>query len=128
MAGGEFSDAIRRFIHDSIHSVEQLEVLLLLADSAEQEWNAAQVSQKLYTQPESVAMRLADLHARGLLTIGSAPGLYRYVAPTPALDEVVRDLDLAYKERKDAVIGAIFSRPLDDLRTFSDAFRIRRKD
>lgn len=128
MAGGELSDAIRRFIHDNIHSVEQLEVLLLLADSAGQEWDAAQVSQKLYTQPESVARRLSDLHAQGLLATGSAPGLYRYVAPTPALDEVVRGLALAYKERKDAVIGAIFSRPLDNLRTFADAFRIRRKD
>ncbi len=128
MADGELSDAIRRFIRDRVHSVEQLEVLLLLAGSAPQEWDAARVSQKLYTQPESAATRLADLHTHGLLTTGSAPGLYRYAAPTPAMDEVVRGLGVAYKERKDAVIREIFSRPLDNLRTFADAFRIRRED
>ncbi len=61
------SRAVEQFIHDNINSVEQLEVLLLLAADPQREWTATRVSQELRIQPESAANRLADLHSRGIL-------------------------------------------------------------
>ncbi|MDF2441753.1 MAG: hypothetical protein JWN98_2737 [Abditibacteriota bacterium] len=122
------SAPVERFILENIPSVEQLEVLLLLSQSPDKEWSALEISRALYRQPESVATRLEALRDRGLLSVRQASDLlYRYSASAPQ-QEIVRNLDMAYQERKDAVIRLIFSRPSDNLRAFSDAFRIRRSD
>jgi DNA-binding MarR family transcriptional regulator len=130
VASGEITDDVKRFIHDHIHSVEQLEVLLLLAGSGRQEWDAAAVSQKLYIQAASAETRLADLQARGFLTVrmDGPHKRYSFASLSAAQEQTIRGLDAAYKMRKDSVINLIFSRPADNIRSFSDAFRIRRQD
>ena len=126
MSNGEITTDIERFIHDNINSIEQLEVLLLVAAPPQKEWSAVEASQKLYRQPDSVATRLEDLRDRGILSVrGETQLLYRYV-PSASQDAVIRGLERAYEVRKDAVIRLIFTRPPDTLRVFSDAFRIRR--
>jgi hypothetical protein len=130
VASGEITNDIKRFIDDNIHSVEQLEVLLLLAGSGKEEWDATSVSQKLYIQGASAATRLADLQARGLLTVRTEGALSRYclASLSSEQEQTIRGLDAAYKMRKDSIINLIFSRPADNIRSFSDAFRIRRQD
>src|SRR5687768_16699022 len=58
---------VRRFLLQCIDSVEQLEVLLLLHGAPAQAWNAEAVAQALYSNPDSIARRLAGLHANGLV-------------------------------------------------------------
>jgi hypothetical protein len=129
MATGKISREIEQFIHEKINSVEQLEVLLLLSGSPEKEWSAAEVSQKLYIQPESATKRLADLHAGELLILSqTSDSLYRYKPSTNALESAVSGLAEAYKVRRVSVINLIFSKPHDHIRVFSDAFRIRKED
>lgn len=126
MSSGEITADIERFIHDNINSVEQLEILLLLFSPPQKEWSAVEVSQKLYRQPDSVAMRLEDLRDRGILGVRQdAQLLYCYVS-NARQDAIIWGLERAYEVRKDAVIRLIFTRPSDALRVFSDAFRIRR--
>ncbi len=126
MSNGEITTDIERFIHDNINSVEQLEVLLLIAAPPQKEWSAGEVSEKIYRQPDSVASRLEDFRDRGILSVRKESLLlYRYV-PSAQLDVVIRGLERAYEVRRDAVIRLIFTRPPDALRVFSDAFRIRR--
>jgi hypothetical protein len=122
------ADEVRRFIHDNINSVEQLEVLLLLRSERSKQWCATEVSRRLFTVPASAAMRLDDLHQRSLLQKieGEGEPLYSYQPQDARLDDTIAKLDQVYRERKDAVIQAIFSRPPDRIQTFSDAFRIRR--
>lgn len=128
MSSGEITAEIERFIRDHVHSVEQLEVLLLLSSAPDKDWSSLEVSQKLYRQPESVSTRLDDLRQRGLVSASQAsPPLYRY-SPGSRDKDTIKGLEKAYQVRKDAVIQMIFSRPKDTLRTFSDAFRIRRED
>lgn len=124
MSNGEITREIERFIHDNINSVEQLEVLLLIAAAPQRGWNALDVSQKLHRQPESVAMRLADLQKRGFLSV-EPEAVYRYACDARQ-NALVEGLGRAYQVRQDAVIALIFTRPADNLRAFSDAFRIRR--
>jgi hypothetical protein len=133
VSSGEITETVERFIQDHIQSVEQLEVLLLLSSAPDKEWTATEVSQNLYRQPESIESRLDDLHARGLLLVRpnaeqpeKGP---RYHINTASRDlQTIKELEVAYRVRKDAVIRLIFAKPQDNLRVFSDAFRIRRRD
>lgn len=128
-----FAEDVRRFVSEHIHSVEQLEVLLLLR-SEPRAWSAEEISRRLFTSPSSAQMRLDDLCAFGLLRKESAQGeegsaaLYRYEARDAGEDATIAAIERAYRERKDAMIQLIFSRPSDTARTFSDAFRLRRDD
>jgi len=127
LSSGGIPAEVEQFIQDNIPSVEQLEVLLLLSESPEKAWSATEVSQKLHRQPLSVAARLDDLHLLGLLSVSGEAEL-RYCYAPGDMAEIVRGLDRAYRERKDTVIGIIFSPSRNNLRAFSDAFRIRRHD
>jgi hypothetical protein len=120
-------DDVRRFLLQCIDSVEQLEVLLLLHRYPDEARSPATVAQELYSNTESIARRMAGLDANGLL-VSTGPSSYRYQPRTPALDSTVRLLADTYRERRVAVITVIASKPMEKVRAFSDAFRIRKKD
>jgi hypothetical protein len=121
----EFPDDVQRFLSEHISSVAQLEVLLLLRSQREREWSPADVARALYTTAEIVAEQLDELQRRGLLTVNEAGSHYRYWPVSPELDSQVDALDATYRERRVAVITYIYSQPLDKVRTFADAFRLR---
>jgi hypothetical protein len=117
---------VERFIHDHITSIEQLEILLLLQDNPHKSWSALEASRVLYRQEASVTERLEHLLALGLVEVQSRqPTIYCYNARSPHY-EVVRTLERVYKERKDSVIHLIFAKPNQQLRAFSNAFRLRK--
>lgn len=122
----DIDDSVRRFLAAHIHSVEQLEVLLLLHREAGREWSAREVSAALASHPHSAESRLLDLRSRGLVTARESSGelLYRS-AQDPARAPVVGALAAAYAERRTSVITLIFSKPIDSVRTLADAFIVR---
>jgi hypothetical protein len=124
----EIPEKIGQFIAENFNSVEQLEALLLLRTHPDKDWDAVQLSQALYTQPEAAALRLADLKARGFLTTADGPTpRYRY-RPAPAeLASLVDALAEVYRERRVTVITLIYSRPVDPAQAFADAFRLRKE-
>jgi hypothetical protein len=125
---GEFPADVRSFITDHINSVEQLEVLLLLRRGADKEWNAAAVSQLLYTPPEAAARRLADLAALGLLAVSTIDEpFYRYQPGTREQAALVGRLAQLYEERRVSVISLIYSKPNENVQAFADAFRLRKE-
>lgn len=127
MAEGEITVAVKNFIHQHINSVEQLEVLLLMLSRSDKEWSAAEVSRELYIQPASAATRLADLQRSRLLQESrSTPQSFRYAPEETAMDKAAREVASAYSVRRVGIINLILERPLDNVRVFSDAFRIRR--
>jgi hypothetical protein len=120
-------DDVRRFLLQCIDSVEQLEVLLLLHRAPGEAWTAEAIAQSLYSNPESIGRRLAGLHASGLLA--PAPSFrYKYQPKNVELDATVTLLANTYRERRVAVITVIASKPMENVRAFSDAFRLRKKD
>jgi hypothetical protein len=122
-------DIVREFIIEHIDSVEQVEILLLLLQKTGRTWTAESMAKELRIAVSSAATRLADLKKLGLVApVEGAPSEYRYAPRTPALDETVRGLSDAYSERRVTVINLIFSKPIDKIRTFADAFRLRRED
>jgi len=128
---GQIPDYLQQFIHQHIHSVEQLEVLLLLRSEPQKWWSAAEVSKRLFTIENSAAMRLAALHDCHFLQKKVEDGhvpLYRYEPLDEETDDTIGALDRFYRERKDTVIQVIFSPPSNRAKSFADAFKFRRDD
>ena len=117
---------VHQFLHQNIESVEQLEVLLLLWRTPERGWTSEDVATAVYSHPSSVVRRLALLLGQGLLR-EREPGCFQYAPRTTDLHDTVTRLDRMYRERRVAVITLIASKPIENVRAFSDAFRIRRK-
>lgn len=127
MSDAAIPPRVQRFISTHIDSIEKLEVLLLLRARAEREWTARDVSQELRINESSSAARLEDLTARRLLVKGDGnPASYRF-SPASADDaQAVGELQDTYSTRRVSVISFIFSKPLDKVRGFADAFRLKR--
>jgi hypothetical protein len=120
---------VARFIAENIHSVEQLEVLLLLRGAATQAWSAAGVARELRIAEASASDRLEDLRARGLLARSDeAEATYRFAPADASKSRLVDALAETYATRRVSVITLIFSKPSDPVRLFADAFKIRRSD
>lgn len=119
---------VRELLLEHVDTVAQLEILLLLHDSAPDRWTSDRVAQVLGIDRHSAALRLGDLVARGFFATStdSDPPAFWYAPATPALEAAMPRLAQTYKERRVAVISLIFSRPPDPLRHFSDAFKLRR--
>jgi predicted ArsR family transcriptional regulator len=118
---------VQRFILTHIDSIEKLEVLLLMRARAEREWTARDVSQELRITEASAAARLEDLTARRLLAVTEGPPPSYRFRPASAEDaQDVSALQETYSTRRVSVISFIFSKPLDKVRGFADAFRLKR--
>ena len=122
---------MQRLIAEHIDSVEQLEILLLLHKDSARAWSAEAVARELRVSPISAGDRLKELMRAGILVrvegVGSGAE-YRYAPDSPKLAEAVNGLASAYTERRVTVINLIFSKPVDKIRTFADAFRLRKDD
>jgi len=123
------SEIVQQFLIKYIHSVDQLEILLLLKNEPQKEWAAEEVARALFTQAEAADARLAELATYQLLLekkIGNQT-TYHYAARGD-LDRAVQDLAEAYPKYRVTIINLIFSKPIDKIRTFADAFRIKKED
>jgi hypothetical protein len=121
------SQEVKALIAERIDSVVQLEVLLLLHGAPQKEWTAAAVAQELRIEGSWAEDQLNELTNRGLLAqVGHTPPAYRYSPRTADLATAVDGLKEAYADRRVTVISLIFSKPVDKLRSFADAFRLRR--
>jgi hypothetical protein len=127
---------VKQLIAERIDSVVQLEVLLLLVRHASQAWTAKAVSDTLRIDVNWAAGELVTLRTRGLASVVVAPAgggnepagpAYQYAPAAPELDASVQALARAYADRRVAVVSFIFSKPIDKIQTFADAFRIRGK-
>jgi hypothetical protein len=75
----------------------------------------------------SASARLEDLAARRLLVVRQGPPASYRFSPASAEDtEDVTALQETYSTRRVSVISFIFSKPLDRVRGFADAFRLKR--
>jgi hypothetical protein len=122
-----FDARLRSFVADHIHSVAELELLLLLRSQPEKSWAVAEMSRALALAPEMTAALLDDLRRRGFaVQPEDQAAAYRYSPAAPEFDRLLGELARYYEERRVSVIQLIYAQPIDKLRTFADAFRLRR--
>ncbi len=127
MSDAAIPPRVQRFISTHIDSIEKLEVLLLMRTRAEREWTAQDVSQELRITGASATARLEDLTARRLLVVVTgSPARYRYSPASAEDDQDIAALQETYGTRRVSVISFIFSKPLDRVRGFAEAFRLKR--
>ena len=124
MSEGGSPDAVLSFVDRHIESVEQLEILLLLA-AQDRMWSAAEIFQNIQSSQASVEQRLASLVAAGLIA-KNEKGCFRFAPKDDDTRKLVKDLADAYKTRRVRIIEAIYTRKTDAVRTFADAFKFRK--
>jgi len=115
---------VQAFISDSIGSIAELELLLMLADDPATTWQAEALARQLYVTPAAAESVLARMTSRGLLS-HSAEG-YRYAPQAPALGATVKALKEEYQKRRVRIIELIYAGPTEKYQSFADAFRLRK--
>jgi hypothetical protein len=126
----EFSDEFCRFLQDVIPAVDAAELLLFVADRPDLAWDprhiAAHMRPKVNLSDVDALRYLAAFQERGLLETVEGSKL-RFRARTPELANHVRILAQAYEERPVTLIRVIYALRDAKIRTFADAFRLRKK-
>jgi hypothetical protein len=129
MSQADIPQVVRAFIAQHIESAELLETLLLVHSAPERDWTPDDVARSIYTVPASAIRRLEQLVALSLAArrAGDADPAYRYAPGSPDLAAQVDALAAAYRAHRVAVINLVYApAPPDPLRSFADAFKLRK--
>jgi hypothetical protein len=120
------SPALEQLIRERLPSKEQIDIVLLLRANRERAWTAAEVSRELATPQESTAMRLFLLASNGMVIFdGSGVPSYRYGAGAE-IDVLMQELTEIRAGRPEALSGVVDGAGPDPVRSFADAFRVKR--
>jgi hypothetical protein len=115
----------RRFLAEEVHSVLQLELMLLLAAAPSRSWTANEAARELRAPEPWVAGQLTDLVVAGIARAdGSDPAGHRF-AGDGAWALVIADIADQFRRRRTTIIKLIFAPAASDIQSFSDAFRLR---
>jgi hypothetical protein len=115
---------VRDFVLAHIDSIEQLEVLLLLAARPTTAFTTVEISDELRTAPSSAANRLARLRDHRLIEV--LPGDRHRLRADPELIAILTQVGEAYRHRRVSVVTLIYSRPSEVVRVFADAFVLKK--
>jgi predicted transcriptional regulator len=105
-------------------SVWALELLLALRRRGERSWQTSDIIKELRGSEVVVTEALNNLIAAALV-VQDNNGSYRYQPSSPAIDEMVIELEKLYSVKPTAVIHRIVTSPNVKLQILSDAFRIK---
>jgi DNA-binding IclR family transcriptional regulator len=119
---------LRAFLHACIDGIEQIDILLLLRGS-DRGWTTREVAAAIRASEPATRMHLQTLTARGLLD--AKPGtevLYRYQPRTAALRGYVDLLVEHYVRSRSDVITFVARQARQGIKSFSDAFKLKKPD
>lgn len=121
-------EELLQFLRDHIDSVEQIEILVLLCQSGERAWTAEEVAKELRSSQSSVAKRLEEFAAKKFLkNVDPSVQRYQFAPADDAVKRRIEELKELYKVRRVTVIDTIFSKPVDKIKVFADAFKFRKE-
>lgn len=120
------SQKAQQFLAQNIHSVEQLEIFLTLAEEPGRFWSVRQIFQKVQSSEKSIADCLNGFVAASVARKDDS-GAYRLSDQVPGLDDLAAELKKAYRERRVTVIELIYQKPPPQIQSFADAFRLRKE-
>ena len=128
MEDADFSDEFCRFVHGALPSVDAAEVLLYLYRQPAAAWQPRQVAEGLrgVRVSEADAAKYLQGLAAGGLAAAQPEGAYRYAPANSALGGHVQTLALAYEQRPVTLIRLIYALRDGKIRSFADAFKLRR--
>ncbi|WP_413581284.1 hypothetical protein [Bdellovibrio sp. HCB288] len=119
---GDISLEIKNFVRRHIHSVTLLDVLFLLKRNSQRGWTPEEVSLEMRSNPGYAHSQLRELVGIGLLT--EENGRFRFDAGD--LSATVDKLEVLFNTRRSSIINFIYSQPIDSIRDFANAFKIKK--
>jgi hypothetical protein len=123
-----FPEEIRRFIEFNVESIDQLEILRLLRETPNKEWEVPALAAEVQAPEKVVASHLVALHGRGLLFAEKRNDwIGRYGPHTPEHAQQVELLLKCYEERPVSMIKLVNSLAKSPLQAFAEAFQIRKE-
>jgi hypothetical protein len=129
VADSDIPREVRDLIVRQLHSMEEIEALLLLA-AEPTGLTISEIRDRLrLPQSELAPPSLALLTAHRLIRCDDASGLsrYSYAVTDPAVRRTVDLLRVAYNERPVTLVRLVYNRP-STAQSFADAFRIKKDD
>jgi hypothetical protein len=117
-------DHIREFIGSTVKSIWSLEALLLLRVSGDKIWTAAALSIELRGAVQLAQDILDGFLRAGILTRDDAG--YRYAPADRRVEGLIDELAKLNVAYPLAVAKEVIRAPNDKIRTFVDAFRIKK--
>lgn len=114
---------VRRFLDRHIDSAVQVELLLLLRGRAGR-CSIDEIARELRIDPHHARDQVAGLRTSGV--VAEQDGKFTYAPADAAIAAAVDHLAAAYETHRVAITSAIYSKPSGPIRSFSDAFRIRK--
>jgi DNA-binding HxlR family transcriptional regulator len=127
MQGEGITDDVKQFIYRHISSVMQLEVVLFLFNHASQAWSVTALAREFRLDPGWIESELEELCTAGLLKTAMSPErTYRLEPSSSAQERALQGLVKAYADRRVTVTSLIYSKPVDNIRVFADAFKLRK--
>lgn len=119
--------AVRQLTDIGVRRLEHLEVLIVLCRQPGRDWDADQIAGASTIPRATAADALAHLHRHDLLRqVDAARATYR-LSDRPEL-AALAEVRKAFERDRVHVMNVFFACNLDSLRSFADAFRMRRKD
>ncbi len=124
----DYSADVKQFIDQNIESLAQLEALILMRQNPTSGWDAAKIAKALYIPPELAEALLAEFVRQGFIKpMPENQSQYCYGPADQALGQLIDRVAGAYHDRRVAIITLIYSKPLNKVQTFADAFRLRKE-
>ncbi|XGC80418.1 hypothetical protein ACES2L_13885 [Bdellovibrio bacteriovorus] len=117
-------EEVREFIKQNVHSVALLDMLLMMKQNSEKEWSARHLSQEMRTNVDYAASQLAVLVSKGFV-VPTQNDCFKYNSEN-YWNAIVDQLEQYYNLHRATVINHIYSQPIDSIRGFADAFKIKK--
>ncbi|WP_374029258.1 hypothetical protein [Bdellovibrio bacteriovorus] len=116
---------VREFIKKYISSVSLLELLLLMKRNPQRSWTAEELSGEMRTNNSYASLQLAELVDSKLVIPGDRQGSFR-LTENPEDNKMLSELEFLYNNRRSSLINSIYAQPMDSIRDFANAFKIKK--
>ena len=123
MSVGGIPADVRRFLDRHIDSIVQVEILLVLRRQTRM-YAIEEVAAELRIDGQHALDQVAGLVQSGV--IAEQDQKFSYAPPNAAIGRAVDNLASAYETHRVAITTAIYAKPSGPIRSFSDAFRLRK--
>jgi hypothetical protein len=128
MIDPDFPEELRAFIRDNIPDVDAAELLLKLAREPDRRYDLhtllADLAPTAISEPVA-RKHLALFQERGLV-VSTQANTYHYSPSTLELDAAVHALTRVYNARPVTMVRMIYALRDEKIRSFADAFRIKK--
>lgn len=128
MEDSAFSDEFCAFLQTTVPSVDAAELLLGMRSRPDKHWDVREAAQSVQGSiRENDALRYLELFQARALVAAHPERRFKYQPATSELAALVETLARAYNERPVTLFRMIYALRDDKIRSFADAFKIRKR-